>query len=115
MDHIDNLQRYPLIAPSLVPKDPSLTHFRIPHPDLQETNVIVSSSLDFDLQVVSILDWQYASILPTFLLAGIPRRLQNYDDRVSQSMTRPLLPKNFNDLDEAALNNVADVQVGSVQ
>ena len=101
-DHMDNLQRYLLIAPSLVPKDPSLRHFRVRHPDLQESNIVVSRSPDSDLQVVSVLDWQHASILPTFLLAGIPQRLQNYDDRISQSMTRPSLPENFDDLEEAA-------------
>ncbi|KAF8641420.1 hypothetical protein AX16_009981 [Volvariella volvacea WC 439] len=100
-DHIDNLQRYLLIASSLVPKDPSLSHFRIRHLDLQETNIIVSRSSNSDLQVVSVLDWQHASILPAFLLAGMPQRLQNYDDRVSQSMTRPSLPQNFDALDEA--------------
>ncbi|KAK0186999.1 protein kinase subdomain-containing protein PKL/CAK/Fmp29 [Armillaria mellea] len=89
-DHIDNLQCYLLIAPSLVPKDPSLSHFRVRRADLQETNIVVSRSSDSDLQVVSGLDWQHASILPTFLLASIPQRLQNYNDR------------NFDDLDEAA-------------
>ena len=101
-DHIDNLQRYLHIASSLVPKDPSLSHFRIRHPDLQETNIVVSKSSDSGLQVVSVLDWQHASILPAFLLAGIPQRLQNYDDSVSQSMTRPSLPENFDNLGEAA-------------
>lgn len=101
-DHIDNLQRYLRIAPSLVPEDPSLSHFRIRHPDFQESNIIVSRSSDSGLQVVNVLDWQHASILPAFLLAGMHQRLQNYDDRVSQSMTRPSLPENFDDLDEAA-------------
>ena len=101
-DHIDNLQRYLRIASSLVPKDPSLTRFRIRHPDLQETNIVVSRSSDSSLQIVSVLDWQHASILPTFLLAGMPQRLQNYGDRVSQSVTRPSLPENFDDLGEAA-------------
>ncbi|KAG6872117.1 hypothetical protein C0995_012857 [Termitomyces sp. Mi166 len=102
LDHIDNLQRYLRIASSLVPKDPSLSHFRIRHPDLQETNIVVLRSSDSGLQIVSVLDWQHASILPAFLLASIPQCLQNYDDCVSQSMTRPSLPDNFDDLGEAA-------------
>ena len=48
------------------------------------------------------LDWQHASILPAFLLASVPQRLQNYDHSVSQSMTQPSLPENFDDLNEAA-------------
>ena len=91
-----------LIAPSIIPKDPSLARFRIRHPDFQQANIIVSRSPDPVLQVVSVLDWQHASILPAFLLAGMPQCLQNYNDPVSQSLTRPSLPENFDDLDEAA-------------
>ena len=43
-DHIPNLQRYLRIASSLVPKDPPLSHFSIRHPNLQETNIVVSRS-----------------------------------------------------------------------
>ncbi|KAG9019040.1 hypothetical protein FRB90_006996 [Tulasnella sp. 427] len=101
LDHIENLHRYLLVASSLIPKDPSLSHFRIRHPDLQEGNVVVSRSSGSGLQVVSLLDWQHAYILPAFLLAAIPQRLQNYDDPVSQSMTQPSLPEGFNDLSKA--------------
>jgi hypothetical protein len=52
------------------------------------------------LQVIGLIDWQHTSILPAFLLASISERLQNYDDPVLQSMTRPLLPENLDDLDE---------------
>ncbi|THU92318.1 hypothetical protein K435DRAFT_800562 [Dendrothele bispora CBS 962.96] len=99
-DHIDSLKRYLQIAPSLVPKEPSLNQFRIRHPDLQETNIVVSRLSNPGLQVISVLDWQHTSILPTFLLAGMPQRMQNYTDSVSQSMTQPSLPKNFDDLEK---------------
>ena len=36
-----------------------------------------------------------------FLLAGVPQRLQNYDDGVSQSMTLPSLPENLDELNGA--------------
>ncbi|KAH9964465.1 protein kinase subdomain-containing protein PKL/CAK/Fmp29 [Russula dissimulans] len=98
-DHIDNLQRYLRIASSLVPKDPSLSDFRIRHPDLEEANIMVSRLSDSDLQVVSLLDWHHASILPAFLLPTMPQRLQNYEVDVSQPMTRPSLPEDFDDLD----------------
>ncbi|KAF8999017.1 protein kinase subdomain-containing protein PKL/CAK/Fmp29 [Hymenopellis radicata] len=99
-DHIKNVNRYLHIAFVTRPQGPALCHFRIRHPDLQQSNIIVSRSHDSTWQVVGLLDWQYASILPPFLSAGIPERLQNYDDPISQSMTRPSLPENFEDLDE---------------
>ncbi|KAG7088308.1 hypothetical protein E1B28_012318 [Marasmius oreades] len=74
-EHIENLNRYLLIASSVVPRDPALSHFSIRHPDLQQNNIVVSRSPNSDWQVISLFDWQHASILPPFLLAGIPERL----------------------------------------
>jgi len=88
-DHIENLDRYLLIASSLIPRNPALGHFCIRHPDLQPGNIIVSRSLESDLHIVSLIDWQHTSILPQFLFADIPQQLQNYNDPISQSMTRP--------------------------
>jgi hypothetical protein len=99
--HIENLKRYLLIASSLVPSDPALSHFCIRHPDLQQSNIIVQKkSSNSGWQIVSLLDWQHASILPRFLISGVPQRLQNHDDPVSRSMTLPSLPENFDELEE---------------
>ena len=98
--HIENLERYLSITPSLVPSDPALTRFCIRHPDLRPNNIFVSRSPEFGCQVVSLFDWQHTSILPVFLHAGIPQQFQNYDDDVSQSMTPPSLPENFEKLSE---------------
>ncbi|TDL19833.1 protein kinase subdomain-containing protein PKL CAK Fmp29 [Rickenella mellea] len=100
-DHIENLDRYLRIASQLIPRDPTLSQFRIRHPDLQPSNIIVSKSPDSNLHVIGLIDWQHTSILPMFLLAGIPQRLQNYGDPISQSMTLPSLPEKFDDLDDA--------------
>lgn len=101
-DHIKNLNRYLLVASSLVPKNPALRHFRIRHPDLQPSNLIVSASSDSkQLEIVGLLDWQHASILPQFLLAGIPGRLQNYDDPVSQALIPPSLPASEDESDQS--------------
>ena len=70
--HIENLKRYLLIASSLVPKDPALGHFYIRHPDLQQGNNVVRRSSDSGWQVVSLLDWQHASICPRFSLPAYP-------------------------------------------
>lgn len=94
-DHIENLKRYLLIAPSLIPRDPALCHFRIRHPDLQQSNIIVSRSAGHNWRIVGLVDWQHASVLPLFLLAGVPERLQNYGDLASHYMTTPSLPENL--------------------
>lgn len=95
-DHVKNLDRYLLIAPSLIPRNPILSYFGIRHPDLQPGNIIVDSNL----HIVGLIDWQHTPILPGFLLANMPNQIQNYNDPISQSMTRPSLPENFNNLDE---------------
>ncbi|KAG6329006.1 hypothetical protein ID866_10083 [Astraeus odoratus] len=100
-DHTENLDRYLLIASSLVPRDPTLGRFCIRHPDLQQNNIVVSRSPDSSWQIVSLLDWQHASILPAFLLAGIPERLQNYDDPISQFLMQFSLPENLDELPKA--------------
>jgi hypothetical protein len=56
-DHIKNLERYRLIASSLVPENSALHHFRIRHPDPQPSDVIVSTSSDPNqLKIVGLLD-----------------------------------------------------------
>ena len=99
-DHIESLDCYLPIASSPVPRNPALSHFHICHPDLQQSNIIVSRSPDSNWHVISLLDWQHGSILPPFLLASIPERIQNYDGPTSQSMTRPSLPENLDDLNK---------------
>jgi hypothetical protein len=89
-DHIKNLECYLLISSSVVPRDPDPHCFCIRHSDLRQSSIIVRQSPNSGWQVISLLDWQHASILPLFLLAGIPLHLQNYDDPISQSMTPPL-------------------------
>ncbi|KAF4566301.1 hypothetical protein EYR36_011718 [Pleurotus pulmonarius] len=100
-DHVENLERYLSITPSLVPRDPALSRFCIRHPDLHPNNVFVSQSPDSGWKVVSLFDFQHTSILPMFLLAGIPQRLQNHADSVSQSMMPPSRPENIDEFGEA--------------
>ena len=99
--HIENLERYLAITSSLVPRDLALSKFCIRHPDLQPNNIFVSRSPDSNCKISGLFDWQHTSILPMFLLAGIPQRLQNYGDPVSESMTLPSRPENFDQLSEA--------------
>ncbi|KAH6888910.1 kinase-like domain-containing protein [Coprinopsis sp. MPI-PUGE-AT-0042] len=96
-EHIQNLERYLSIAPSLIPEDARLTQFRIRHPDLQFANIIINSAC----QVVGLIDWQHTSVLPMFLLAGIPQRLQNHDDASFRQMIHPLRPENLDGMSDA--------------
>ncbi|KAJ3785830.1 hypothetical protein GGU10DRAFT_421310 [Lentinula aff. detonsa] len=96
-DHIENLGRYLRLAPSLVPDDDSLSAFCIRHPDLTDSNLRVSTDSGC-LQILSVLDWQHAAILPLFLHAGMPRFIQNEEDEVSQKMVKPELPDGFDKL-----------------
>ncbi|KAL1757525.1 kinase-like domain-containing protein [Schizophyllum commune] len=98
LEHIAYLERYLNITPSLVPKDPALSRFCIRHPDLHPNNIFVAQS-PAGYKVVSLFDWQHASILPMFLLAGVPQRFQNYEDGVSLStMSAPSRPDNADEM-----------------
>ncbi|KAH6888887.1 hypothetical protein BKA70DRAFT_1541424 [Coprinopsis sp. MPI-PUGE-AT-0042] len=75
LDHTQNLERYLSIAPTLIPKDRDLHRFSIAHPYPEIGNLI----LDRDGQIVSIIDWQYTSVLPIFLLAQQQREYVETD------------------------------------
>ena len=65
---------------------------------------MVSIPPDSDqLKIVSLIDWQHTPILPRFLLAGIPDRLQNYDDLVSKKLVPPSFPPNADKMEESEL------------
>ena len=98
-DHVKNLGRYLRLAPSLVPDDDSLGAFCIRHPDLTDSNLKVSTDSS-GLQILSVLDWQHAAVLPLFLLAGMPEVIQNEEDEVSRRMVKPRLPDDFDKLPE---------------
>ena len=102
LDHIKNLELYRRMAPSLVPGKASLRAFCMRHPDFQPSNVMVSTSPGSGRwRIVGLLDWQHAAVLPHFLLAGIPGRLQNYGDPGSQTLTPPSPPENMDELQES--------------
>lgn len=102
LDHIKNLELYHRMTPSLVPGKASLRAFCMRHPDFQPSNVMVSTSPGSGRwRIVGLLDWQHAAVLPHFLLAGIPGRLQNYGDPGSQTLTPPSPPENMDELQES--------------
>ncbi|OJJ67770.1 hypothetical protein ASPBRDRAFT_199991 [Aspergillus brasiliensis CBS 101740] len=93
-EHIDWLESYLKIAPYLLPSKEFLRPV-LRHPDLQPNNILVSDDLD----IVGLIDWQHASVLPLFLAAGIPNFFQNYDDPESLHFRPPPSPDS-NDMDE---------------
>ncbi|KAF7289310.1 Altered inheritance of mitochondria protein 9, mitochondrial [Mycena indigotica] len=100
-DYIQNLQRYLLVAPFLLPPEPASTRFGIRHLDLKSYNIIVSQSDDGTLTIKSLIDWHHVPILPQFLLAGVPPQFQNHDDPV---WDEPSLPANIELMDEMERN-----------
>ena len=87
LDHIKNLELYHRMTPSLVPGKASLHVFCMRHPDFQPSNVIVSTSPGSGCwRIIGLLDWQHTMVLPHFLLASIPGRLQNYGNLGSQTL-----------------------------
>ena len=86
------------IADFLVPRQDNRLHLpKIRHPDLQPSNILVSN----DFEIIGLIDWQHCAILPLFLQSGIPKYFQNYGDSVSESLTKPQLPMDFESLSES--------------
>lgn len=96
--HLESLDKYLRIVPHMVPtnNDASLPP-TLRHPDLQPNNVMVSD----DLEITGLIDWQHCAILPLFLQCGIPSSLQNWGDSVSESLTFPELPPDFDDMNDS--------------
>ncbi|EUC48494.1 hypothetical protein COCMIDRAFT_87131 [Bipolaris oryzae ATCC 44560] len=98
-EHLSNLEKYLRTVPHLIPDGNStLVHPTMRHPDLQLNNIFVSD----DFSITSVIDWQHCTILPLFLQCGIPNSIQNYGDSISESLTFPDLPPNFDELSEYA-------------
>lgn len=97
IEHLESLDKYLRIAHHLLPcGNDALACPTIRHPDLQPSNIFVSDTLD----ITGLIDWQHCTVLPLFLQCGIPDSLQNYGDSVSESLTRPDLPPDFDNLSE---------------
>ncbi|RAK95537.1 phosphotransferase family protein [Aspergillus ibericus CBS 121593] len=78
-EHIASLESYLKIAPALLPSN------ELSRPP---NNIFVSDDLD----IVGLIDWQHASVLPLFLASGIPKFFQNYDDPESLHFRPPPRP-----------------------
>ncbi|KAF9895001.1 hypothetical protein FE257_004625 [Aspergillus nanangensis] len=91
------LAQYLKLAPCLdVPSDHRMSRPTLRHPDFSPNNIIVNTSNE----VVGVIDWQHAVILPLCLCAGIPDHFQNWGDPFSEKLSKPevKLPDNFHQL-----------------
>lgn len=98
--HIDALHKYLSVARCLgYPSNHAFNRPVLRHPDLQPNNILVSDSLD----VVGLIDWQHATVVPLCLAAGMPHSFQNYGDPESERMAKPArdLPSDFGSLSPA--------------
>jgi hypothetical protein len=108
--HIDALNKYLELAKCLgYPPESHLSRPVLRHPDLQPNNILLSESLD----IVGLIDWQHATIMPLFLAAGIPKHFQNYGDLESERMVQPArdLPPNFHSLSPDEQASVKDQHI----
>jgi len=97
--YLQILADYLTMAPSLkVSSTHPLSRPVLRHPDLTPNNILIS---DTD-EIVGLIDWQFAVVLPLCLTAGIPNSFQNWGDPVSESM-RPPEMKLPPDLDQLPL------------
>ncbi|KAH9873194.1 hypothetical protein J1614_005592 [Plenodomus biglobosus] len=96
MVHITSLEKYLQVAPHLVPTSSELMSPVLRHPDMQPNNIFISE----DYKITSLIDWQHAIVLPTFLAAGIPNSFQNYSDPESRFFTPPHLSAHLDSLDD---------------
>lgn len=108
LDHIKNLERYLLVAPSLVPDDESLSKFCLRHPDITVNNIKISTGSE-GLQIVSLLDWQSTVVYPLFLASGVPNQIRSKNDVASEELKYPELPENFDELSETEQEDERDV------
>jgi hypothetical protein len=95
--HIQLLSDYLEIVPYLgVSPNHPFARSTLRHPDFSPSNILINASND----IVGIIDWQHAVVLPLCLCAGIPTHFQNWGDPLSAMLAKPEvnLPENFEDL-----------------
>lgn len=91
------LQDYLKLAPSLdIPQTHALSRPVLRHPDLSPNNILINE----ESEIVGLIDWQHAKVLPLCLAAGIPKHFENWGDSESERLSRPLtgLPPDYGNM-----------------
>ena len=94
-DHISLLSQYGLVAPYVVPSQEDLASPTLRHPDLHQSNIFLRPQ---STEILGIIDWQGASILPFFLQSGFPVACGR-DPGHPQTLEKPKLSDNFEEMD----------------
>ena len=82
------------MAPHLVPKQEDLGFPTLRHPDLHQSNIFLCPK---SKQILSIIDWQGAAILPFFVQSGYPV-LCDHDPTRPQTLEKPKLSESFDNM-----------------
>ena len=90
-DHISLLSQYGLITQHIIPKDEGLASPTLRHPDLHQSNIFLHPQ---STDILGIIDWQGASILPSFLQSGFPDFCDNKIG-LPQTLEKPKLSDDF--------------------
>lgn len=83
------------MGPYLIPKQQGLASPTLRHPDLHAENIILRPR---STQIVAIIDWQGASLLPFFLQLGVPAVCGD-KSMLEQPLVPPKLPDNYEEMD----------------
>ena len=100
-DHITLLSQFKRVAPYLKPKQEDLGSPTLRHPDLHQSNIFICPK---SKQILSVIDWQGAAILPFFVQAGYPA-LCDHDSRRPQSLEKPKLSEDFDKMSSEEQEN----------
>ncbi|EFE29557.1 uncharacterized protein ARB_03549 [Trichophyton benhamiae CBS 112371] len=105
--HVQVLSQYLQLAPYLeIPAEHPFARPVLRHPDFSPNNILVNS----ENEIVGVIDWQHAAVLPLGLCANIPSYFQNWGDPVSERLATPMVkrPENFDTLSEAEQESIKE-------
>jgi hypothetical protein len=110
--HIRLLEKYALVASFLTPRE-DLCLFRLWHPDLHLSNILVSGP--DSPEITGIIDWQEACIDLLLAAGSVPHFMAYSGGKYvpepsppGEAAPTPVLPENFDDLDDAAKRKAED-------
>lgn len=89
-EHTSLLSQFLQVAPHLI-RPGSYSAPTLRHPDLSLSNILLAPGTS---KIISIIDWQGATILPRFMQAGYPA-FCHHDSSQPQSLEIPSLPDDF--------------------
>ena len=93
-DHISLLSQYDLVSPYLIPEQEDLSSPTLQHPHLHQNNIFLRPE---STEILGIIDWQGASVLPFFLQSGFPAFCDRDPSR-PQTLDVPKLSDDFNQM-----------------